>query len=69
MQVLFEKANEVITEWNKKFGITNKSFGGIEYVHTEGGWSDTEAPSLSNGNRRNYKAGGTAVGYVLVDPK
>ena len=68
-QALFEKANQLITEWNKKFGITNKSFGGVEYVKTEGGWSDTEGPSLANGNKRSYKAGGTAMGYILVDPQ
>ena len=62
---LFSKADEIIKEWNKKFGITSKTFGGVLFTGTEGGWSDTENPP---GGPRKYKAGGTAVGVILVAP-
>ncbi len=60
---LFAKGKDVMTTLTR---ITGDKFAGVKYLHTEGGWSNTQGGTLLNGNRRKYECGGTAVGYIYV---
>ena len=63
---LFAQGKKFIAEWNENDENMLVRFAGIEFVTTEGGWSDTDK-NVWTGERK-YKAGGTAMGYALIYP-